>query len=86
MRGAPVRPPDRDRPAQHGIGAAAGAEGDVVFAVSGRPYLFSRRCRVPAATVRAAARQYLATSELPGCVGWEPEPGSPSGEGQPASG
>jgi len=46
----------------------------VVFAVSGRPYQFSGRCRVPAATVRAAARQYLATGELPDSVGWEPEP------------
>ena len=35
---------------------------------------------------RAAAMQYLATGELPGCVGWEPEPGAPSGEGQSASG
>ena len=79
-------PADRDRPALHGIGAAAGAEGDMVFAVSGRPYRFSGRCRIPAATVRAAARQYLATGELPGCVGWEPEPSAPSGEGRPASG
>ena len=79
-------PADRGRPALHGIGAAAGTEGDVVFTVSGRPYRFSGRCRVPVATVRAAAMQYLATGELPGCVGWEPEPGAPSGEGQSASG
>jgi hypothetical protein len=49
-------PADRGRPALHGVGPAAGTEGDVVFAVSGRPYRFSGRCRVPAATVRAAAR------------------------------
>jgi len=34
---------------------------------------------VPASTVRAAARQYLATGELPGCVAWEPEPGPAPG-------
>jgi len=74
-------PADRSRPALHGVGVAGtegvapGAEGDVVFAVGGRPYQFSGRCRIPAATVRAAARQYLATGELPDCVGWEPEPG-----------
>jgi Immunity protein Imm1 len=77
-------PADRGQPALHGIGAGPGTEGagpgaedGVVFAVNGRPYRFSGRCRVPAATVRAAARQYLATGELPGCVGWEPEPGAP---------
>jgi Immunity protein Imm1 len=68
-------PADRGRPALHGVGAGPGTEGDVVFAVRGRPYRFSGRCRVPAAIVRAAARQYLATGELPDCVGWEPEPG-----------
>jgi hypothetical protein len=30
---------------------------------------------VPGSTVRAAARQYLATGELPDCVVWEPEQG-----------
>jgi hypothetical protein len=68
-------PADRSRPALHGIGAELGTEGDMVFAVIGRPYHFSGRCRAPGATVRAAARQYLATGELPDCVGWEPEPG-----------
>lgn len=68
-------PADRSRPALHGIGAGSGAEDDLVFAVSGRRYQFSGRCRIPASTVRAAARHYLAAGELPGCVGWEPEPG-----------
>jgi len=72
-------PADRGRPALHGIGAGPGAQDDLVFAVSGRPYRFSGRCRIPASTVRAAARQYLATGELPGCVGWEPEPGPEQG-------
>jgi len=68
-------PADRSRPGLHGIGAEPGGEDDAVFAVNGRPYQFSGRCRIPATTVRAAARQYLATGELPDCVGWEPEPG-----------
>jgi hypothetical protein len=68
-------PADRGRPALHSIGAGLGSDGDVVFAVSGQPYQFSGRCRVPGSTVRAAARQYVATGELPDCVGWEPEPG-----------
>jgi hypothetical protein len=72
-------PADRGMPALHGIGAGPGTEGDVVFAVGGRAYQFSGRCRVPAATVRTAARQYLATGELPDCVGWEPEPGPEPG-------
>ena len=67
-------PADRGRPALHGVGPGLGTEGDVVFAVSGRPYQFSGRCRVPGSTVRAAARQYLATGALPDCVSWEPEP------------
>src|SRR5262249_5949102 len=62
-------PADRKRPALHGIGAGPGTEGDVVFAVSGRPHRFSGRCQVPGSIVRAAARQYLATGELPDCVG-----------------
>jgi len=78
-------PADRSRPALHGIGVGPGTEGDVVFAVSGRPYRFSGRCRIPAPTVRAAARQFLATGELPGCVVWEPEPGLLPDEGQPGS-
>ena len=72
-------PADRGRPALHGIGAAAGTEGDAVFAVSGRPYRFSGPCRIPAPAVQAAARQYLATGEPPDCVGWEPEPGPLAG-------
>jgi len=78
-------PADRSRPALHGLGAVAGTDGDVVFAVSGRPYRFSGRCRIPAPAVRAAARQFLATGELPDCVVWEPEPGLLSGQGQPGS-
>ena len=68
-------PAGRGRPALHGV--SRGTEDDVLFAVSGRPYRFSGRCRIPAPTVRAAARQYLATGELPDCVVWEPEPGAP---------
>jgi Immunity protein Imm1 len=78
-------PADHSRPALHGTGAGPGTEDDVVFAVSGRPHQFSGRCRVPGSTVRAAARQYLATGELPDCVEWEPEPGLLSDEGQRGS-
>lgn len=71
-------PADRSRPALHGVGQPPSEENDLVFSVAGRQYEFSARCRVPAQTVRVAARQYLATGELPGCVTWEPEPSLPS--------
>jgi hypothetical protein len=69
-------PTDRERPALHGVGESPCAD-DTVFSVRGQPYRFSGRCRVAPPTVRAAAQQYLATSELPDCIEWEPEPGSP---------
>ncbi len=71
-------PADRGRPPLHGAGQSSDGD-DLVFSVSGRSRQFSARCRVPAPTVRAAARQYLATGDLPGCVTWEPEPASPPG-------
>jgi hypothetical protein len=75
-------PADHSRPALHGIGQPPRAGGDLDFSVSGRPYQFSGRCRLPAQTVRAAAKHYLATSELPGFVKWEPEPNQPLDPGQ----
>ena len=62
--------------ALHGVSQPHGKAGNMVYSVSGRRYTFSGRCRITAGTVRAAARQYLATGELPGCVTWEPEPGA----------
>jgi len=76
-------PADRSRPALLSAGQPPGPGGDVVFAVSGRLCRFSRCCRVPAPTVRAAAREYLATGELPDCVAWEPEPGPPPDRARP---
>ena len=76
-------PADRSRPALHSAGPPPRPGGDVVFAVSGRPCRFSGHCRVPAPTVRAAAREYLATGELPECVAWEPEPGPPPDRARP---
>ncbi len=58
----------------HGVGHPSGDAGDLVYRVSGQRYTFSDRCRIATHTVRAAARQYLATGELPSCVTWEPEP------------
>jgi Immunity protein Imm1 len=49
---------------------------DLAYSVSGQRYIFSGRCRIAADTVRTAARQYLATGELPSCVTWVPEPGA----------
>ncbi len=69
-------PADRGRPVLHGAGQPPATGDDLVFAVSGRPYQFSAHCGVPAPTVRAAARQYLAIGDLPDCVAWEPEPAS----------
>ena len=66
-------PADRSRPALHGVGQASAGDDDPVYTVRGRRYEFSARARVPAQTVRAAARQYLITGELPDCVVWEPE-------------
>ncbi len=71
-------PAGRGRPALHGTGQSPDGD-DLVFSVSGRPHHFSPHCRVPAPTVRDAARQYLATGDLPDCVTWEPEPASPPG-------
>jgi len=70
-------PADRSHPALHSIVQSPATGGDVVFSVSGQPHHFSVRCQVPAPTVRDAARQYLATGDLPDCVTWEPEPASP---------
>jgi hypothetical protein len=70
-------PADHSRPAMHSVGQPLAGEHDLVFAVGERPYQFSSHCRIPAQTVRAAARQYLATGELPTCVTWEPEPTPP---------
>jgi len=75
-------PAGSGRPALHSVGQPASGEGDLTFYVSGRHYVFSGRCRVPAQTVREAARQYLATGVLPGCVVWEPEPSPPSHQEQ----
>jgi hypothetical protein len=72
-------PADRDRPALHSVGHAPQEGNGLVFAVGGRRYEFSARCRVPAKTVRAAAGEYLATGELPLCVTWEPEPSAQPG-------
>jgi immunity protein Imm1 of predicted polymorphic toxin system len=74
-------PADRGRPALHGAGQQPATGGDIVFSVSGRPHHFSARCRLPAPTVLAAARHYLATGDLPDCVTWEPEPAVPPGRG-----
>ena len=60
----------------HGVGDPRGDTGDLAYWVSGRRYIFSGRCRIAAHMVRTAARQFLATGELPGCVTWEPEPGA----------
>lgn len=60
-------PADRSRPALHGVGHPPGEDEDLEYSVGGRLYEFSGRCRVPAPTVRAAARQYLATGKLPRC-------------------
>jgi hypothetical protein len=60
----------------HGVGDPHGDTGDLAYSVSGRRHIFSGRCRIAAHTVRTAARQYLATGALPGCVTWEPEPGA----------
>lgn len=68
---------DRSRPALHGVGHPPGEDEDLEYSVGGRLYEFSGGCRVPAHTVRAAARQYLATGKLPRCVIWEPEPSLP---------
>lgn len=68
-------PADHSHPARHGTGQPPRTGDDLVFSVSGRPYRFSGRCRLPAQTVRTAAKHYLATSDLPGFVEWEPEPG-----------
>jgi Immunity protein Imm1 len=59
-----------------GAGDPRGGTEDLAYSVSGQRYTFSGRCRIAAHTVRAAARQYLATGELPSCVAWEPEPGA----------
>jgi Immunity protein Imm1 len=58
----------------HGVGDPRGDTEDLAYSVSGQRYIFSGHCRIAAHTVRTAARQYLATGELPGCVTWEPEP------------
>jgi hypothetical protein len=60
----------------HGVGDPRGDTGDLAYSAGGQRYAFSGRCRIAAHTVRAAARRYLATGELPSCVTWEPEPGA----------
>jgi hypothetical protein len=74
-------PADPGRPPLHSVGQQPDGGGqqpdsgaDVVFSAGGRSHHFAARCRVPALIVRAAARQYLATGDLPDCVTWEPEP------------
>ncbi len=62
--------------AWHSLGQPPGKAGHMVYSVSGQRYTFSGRCQITADTVRAAARQYLATGELPSCVTWEAEPGT----------
>jgi hypothetical protein len=68
-------PRDRRCPPLHGRAVGRGILGDeLTFAVRGRRYDFSAACRLPAATVRCAARHFLITGELPDWVAWEPEP------------